>query len=116
MAQDDPKSVAQAYLAALEAKDYEVMRGLLHDDLSFRGPMMTVGSADDFIQAVRMLGPITKRVELRKMVAEGDDVCVFYDFVTNAPIGTSRMAECYTVADGKIQSIELYFDPRPWAT
>lgn len=110
----DPKSIARAYLEALERKDYQAMRGLVHDDLSFRGPMTAVSNANDFIKAVSMLESITDRVEIRKMIAEGGEVCALYDFVTTVPIGTARMAECYTIEEGKIRAIELYFDPRPW--
>ena len=40
---------------------------------------------------------------------------MFYDLATTVPsIGTTRIAELFRVENGKIISINLYFDPRPY--
>ena len=114
MSETDPKGVARAYLAALGAKDYDAVGALLHPDLEFRGAMITFDNAADFLAGVRMLEPINERVDIKSLIAEGGAVSAQYDLVTSGPMGTSRMSEHYTVEDGKIRAIELYFDPRPW--
>lgn len=49
------------------------------------------------------------------MIADENDACLLYDLVTNVPaVGTTRMAEWLRVEGGKITSIQLYFDPRPY--
>ncbi len=113
----DGKSVVETYLKLLGDTDFDGIRRLLHPDITFQGPMMAVQGIEDFMNGIQMLGPITERVEVRKLIAEGNHVCSRFDFVTNhEPIGTSRMAEWYTVEGGLIKEIHLYFDPQPWAS
>jgi len=49
-----------------------------------------------------------------KVFADGDDVCVIYDLRT-APVPRSRTCECYRVRDGRIASVPVVFDARPFA-
>lgn len=111
-----PKEIVEAYGDAFSKKDFDRVRGLLHDTrFSFRGPMEAFDRADDLVAVLKKLGPIIKGMEKKKVFADGNDVCVIYDFVTTVPeIGTSRMAEWFHIQDGKISSINLYFDPRPY--
>jgi hypothetical protein len=44
-----------------------------------------------------------------------DDVCVIYDLKT-APMPSSRTFEWYQVRDGKIASVSVVFDARPFAS
>lgn len=111
-----PKEIVEAYGDAFSKKDYGRVRSLLHDTrFSFRGPMEAFDKADDLVAVLRKLEPIIKGMEKKKVFVDGNDVCVIYDFVTNVPeIGTSRMAEWFHIEGGKISSINLYFDPRPY--
>ena len=54
-----------------------------------------------------------KGIEQRKVLVDGDDVATFYYMLT--PMGTSPIAEWHHVRDGKIDSIHVYFDARPFA-
>jgi len=47
----------------------------LHDELSFEGPLDRFSRADDYIQAVRRLDAICKRVAVRK-VGQRPDVAL----------------------------------------
>jgi hypothetical protein len=49
------------------------------------------------------------------MFVDGDDVCMFYDLVTNSPAGTALVAEWHHVSGGKIDRIRVVFDARPFA-
>jgi ketosteroid isomerase-like protein len=110
-----PRDVVARYHQAWLKKDFESARELLADDLSFRGPFDTFDNADDLIAALRQLAPISRDAEIHKVFADGDDVCVLFDLVTNAPIGAAPVAEWHTVRDGKIAKIRAYFDARPFA-
>jgi len=109
----DAGTVVARYFAAFGAGDVAAARGLLWDDLSFQGPLDTFTNADDLVKALSALAPIVKGVQLRKVLVDGDDVATFYDMLT--PMGTSPIAEWHHVRDGKIDSIHVYFDPRPFA-
>jgi ketosteroid isomerase-like protein len=115
MSGETAREIVERYHEAWKRHDFERARGLLHDDLSFRGPFDTFENADDYVTAIRGLAPIVQNVELRKTFVEGDDVCLLYDMVTNTPAGTQPIAEWYRVRGDKIGAIQVYFDSRPFA-
>jgi ketosteroid isomerase-like protein len=53
-------------------------------------------------------------VQRHKVFVDGDDVCVIYDLNT-VPVPRSPTAEWYRVRAGKIASIRVFFDARPFA-
>jgi limonene-1,2-epoxide hydrolase len=111
-----PKDVVEQYVDAFARKDVKKMRSFLSDtNFSFKGPLQAFAAADDFAAALVPLIPIIQSVDVKKAIAEGNDVCMFYDLATTVPsIGTTRIAELFRVENGKIISINLYFDPRPY--
>jgi ketosteroid isomerase-like protein len=109
------RELVESYHAAWRHHDYEKARSLLHDELSFHGPFDTFTRADDFIEAIRGLAPIVKDVEIQKTFADGDDVCLLFEMITNTPAGSQPIAEWYRVRDGKIAELRVYFDARAFA-
>ena len=109
-----PREIAEQYLAAWTSKDFETARALLHDDLSFEGPIDTFDDADALLASLKGLAQIVEGADQRRIVADGDEVCVIYDLRTG-PVGTAPVAEWYTVHDGRIASIRVFFDARPFA-
>ena len=108
----DAGTVVARYFAAFGTGDVAAARRLLWDDLSFHGPIDTFNNADDLVKALSALAPIVQGIEQRRILVDGDDVATFYDMVT--PMGKSPIAEWHHVRDGKIDSIHVYFDPRPF--
>lgn len=111
-----PKDVVEQYVSAFGRKDVKKMRSFISGiNFLFKGPLEAFTTADDFSAALKRLSPIIQSVYIKKVIADGNDVCVFYDFVTTVPsIGTTRIAELFRVVGDKITSINLYFDPRPY--
>jgi hypothetical protein len=110
----EARSVVEQYHQAWRDHDYSRARALLHDDLSFSGPFDTFERADDFIEAIKALAPIVEDVHMRRLFADGDDVCLIFDMVTTGA-GTQPIAEWYSVQDGRIASVRVIFDARPFA-
>jgi ketosteroid isomerase-like protein len=108
------KDLALEYLDAVARKDLARVRALLAPDLRFRGPAVARSTADDYVTALKRLGAIHLHNEVRKVFADGDDVCVIYDFVTDTPAGALRTIEWLRIEDGLIRSIDLYYDRLPW--
>jgi len=52
---------------------------------------------------------------VKKVFAEGNDMCVLYDMVINTPAGTAFIVEWYQVRDEKIGALWAVFDARPFA-
>jgi ketosteroid isomerase-like protein len=110
----DAARVAEEFFDAWTGKDFRRARGLLHDDLAFVGPIDSFSDADSYLQALQGLSQIVTGVDRRKVFVDGDDVCVIYDMHTR-PVPDARIAEWYTVRDGKIAAISVVFDARPFA-
>jgi ketosteroid isomerase-like protein len=99
---------------AWTSKDFDTARRLLHNDLSFKGPIETLHNADALMESIKGLAQIVTGAERRGLVEQEGQVCVIYDLHT-VPVATAPVAEWYTVRDGKIASMEAFFDARPFA-
>ncbi len=110
----DAAQVAEGFFAAWTTKDLDRARSLLHDDVSFEGPIDSFSDADNYVASLRQLSGIVTGAETQKVFVDGDDVCVIYDLKT-APVPSSRTCEWYQVREGKVASVSVIFDARPFA-
>jgi ketosteroid isomerase-like protein len=115
MANIGSRAVADKFFKAWTTGDVDTARSLLHDNVSFSGPIDKFDNADAYIGALRGLAQIVKAAEEQKVFVDGNDVCVIYDLVTNTPVGAAPTAEWYRVRDGKISAVRVFFDARPFA-
>jgi len=102
----DAKQVAEGFFDAWTGGDFERARGLLHDDVSFEGPIDSFSDAVSYLASLRQLSGIVTGAEKRKVFVDGDDVCVIYDLKTT-PVPSSRTCEWYRVRDGRIASVSV---------
>ena len=107
--------VVSRYKEAFGSGDVQGARALLADDLHFQGPIDEFNSADDYIQSLRKLASIVTGTDVKKVLADRDDVVTIYDLHTRTPAGTSAVAEWATVKNGKIAELRVFFDARPFA-
>jgi hypothetical protein len=112
----DRKTLALEYLDAVAKQEFERLEGLLAADLQFKGPAMTRSTAQDFIAALKRLGAIHVRNDVKRVFVDGDDVCVIYDFVTDTTAGALPTIEWLHFDGPRISSINLYYDRLPWQT
>jgi hypothetical protein len=104
--------ILKRYYAAMEQHDWATKRGLMCDDLQFRGPLMQAQSADELIAAVKEFD-CAVRFDDVEMIEKGDVVMSFFTFNISRPFeGTFRMAERVQFRNGKVQSSELIYDAR----
>ena len=108
------KDIVAGYQKAMGQGDWAGARTYLADDLSFVGPFESFNRPEPYLEALKRLHHIVERVEPRRMFAEGDDVCILYDMVTNTPAGTAFICEWYRIRGDRIGSIRVVFDPRPF--
>lgn len=111
----DTKSIIERYFAAVHEGDAAAMRDVLHPKLAFKGPIDEFDNAEDLITSLGKLAQIVDHVVPQRMFFDGDEACVVYDLVTKTPAGTSHVAEWFRTSDGKITSIRVHFDARPFA-
>src|SRR5512143_3920083 len=105
-----PKETVLSFIRALNGKDYEAARAHVADRFSFRSPVMTIPNPDEYFTSMKQL---MIRYEIRKVFADGEDVCVFYDYTMG---GVARFG-CgwYRVEGGKIASLRILSDVPPGA-
>lgn len=115
MADTDSKTIADRFFKSWTKGDFDTARSLVHDDVSFAGPIDRFDNADAYIGSLRGLAQIVKAAEEQKVFVDGNDVCIIYDLVTNTPAGSSPTVEWYHMRDGKISAVRVFFDARPFA-
>src|SRR5215469_18653482 len=104
------RETVESYQAALGKGDFSTARKLMQDDMTFQGPIDTFHQADDYLESLKKLASIIQRIDVKRVFAEGDDVCVLYEMVTNTPAGTAFIAEWYQTRGGKIADLRAVFD------
>jgi hypothetical protein len=109
------QNIVSQYQQAMGTGDFAAARKLLHDNLSFHGPIETFSSPEPYLESLKKLHHIIQRIDIKKTSVDGNDVCVLYDMVTNTPAGTAFICEWYQVKGDKIAAIRVVFDARPFA-
>ncbi len=74
----------------------------------------TLRGADAYLTALRRLGPILRRNDVKQVVVDGSNVCVIYDFVTDTAVGAVPSVEWLVVEAGRIRSVRLIFHTERW--
>jgi hypothetical protein len=109
----NPEAIALAYLDAVAKKDLARLESLLAPGVQFTGPASKLHGVGDVLAALRRIGAIHVRNDIVRTFSDGNEVCVIYDFVTDT-LGAVPTIEWLQIADGRIQSIKLYYDQVPW--
>lgn len=110
------RDIVEHYFSALYRGDASTARSYLADDLSFRGPMTRLSNADQYVKATEHVVRAIKGVEKRKVFADGQDVCIFYDLLMDTPVGSIPIAEWYHLDGEKISSIQTILDTAPFTS
>ena len=107
-----PQEVVSALLDAFEARDFERARTYLSDtEFTYRSPIESMSSADDFINDISRVGPILERIERIKTFVSGNDVChLLRVYTTMDTQDATTTVQISTVVDGKETAIEAIFD------
>jgi len=107
-----PQARAVSYFEALQTKDRAAIRAMLVDDGTFIGPLQSFTDADAFMNEADVFMRLTKKVNIKKVLADGADVCIFWDYVTIVPsIPVIPVAAWLTIEAGKIKYFHLHFNP-----
>lgn len=109
MSTNDALSVARDYHESWTTGDHARTRSLLASDLRVEVPINEYASADAFAEAVRGFGSMVDRTELLSELGAGDEAMLLYDMEV-AGLGTMRIAEHFTVADGRIVRVRQIHD------
>lgn len=101
------KEVVLAFIDALNRADFEAARKYVADDLRFEGVLGSREGGDAYFRDMKHM---QLKYDVKKAIAEGDDVCLFYDITMSGV--TVFCAGWYRLGAGKIRSFRVVFDPR----
>ena len=108
--------ILKKFYAAVATKDLATARTYLSDDLLFLGLFETYHNAEEYLAALTKLLQVVVRLDVKKIIAQGNDVAVFFDLETKAPAAaTTLVAEWHQLKNGKISHVQSAFDGRPFA-
>ena len=108
--------VLRNFYAAVVKRDLAAARACLADDMVFEGLFETYRSANEYMKTFAGLLQITVRLDIKKIIGEGNDAAVFFELETKAPAETTVLvAEWHQVRNGKIFNAKSAFDGRPYA-
>lgn len=105
-------SVARRYHQGWTRGNYDQAIDLLAPTLKIEVPINDYPTAESFAQALRRFGQMVTRVELLSDMGDGDEAMLLYDMQVER-LGPLRVAEHFTVADGKIVKLRQVHDTAP---
>jgi limonene-1,2-epoxide hydrolase len=112
MTTPDTVAVVRAYFTAWTSHDFDEAAALLADDLTVEVPINEYPTAESFAAAVKGFGSMATKVDLLAEMSAGDEAMLLYDMAVQR-LGTLRVAEHFTVDNGKITRIRQVHDTAP---
>ncbi len=109
-------NVVKKFYEAVQGRDLAAARTHLSDDLLFIGLFETYHGPNEYLTALKGLLGVTARLDVKTIIAQGDEAAIFFELETMAPVAaTTLVAEWHQVVDGKIRRVQSAFDGRPFA-
>lgn len=109
---EDVRSVVDAYHAGWTSKRFDESIRRLAIDLKVEVPINDYPTRESFAEALVYFGKMVDRVVLLAEFTQGDEAMLLYDMDVNG-LGKMRVAEHFTVADGKITRLRQIHDTAP---
>ncbi|AYL96926.1 nuclear transport factor 2 family protein [Mucilaginibacter celer] len=100
--------IVLSFIKALNDEDFAEARKCASDDLKFIGVLGERDGAEAYFTDMERM---KLKYDIKRVFSDGDDVCIFYDIDIGGK--TIFSSGWYHVAEGKINSIRVIFDPRP---
>jgi ketosteroid isomerase-like protein/uncharacterized protein YndB with AHSA1/START domain len=113
-----PLDVVNRFYEATANRRSDELAGLVSEDVTFEGPVMNTRGAPDYLSMNEQLLGFHRDTTMLRQFENGDAVCSIYELKMATPAGDElavTMADWIEVADGKIASQRIYFDPREFA-
>ena len=112
------KETVQSYFNGLnQKKGWESFLGENMVFTSFVSPIKQVTGKAAYIESTRRFFSMVVSVELRDLIIEGEKACVLSRYGLRPPKGDAfrcDVAEIFTVKNGMIDSLAIYFDTSPF--
>ena len=106
---DETLSIVRAYHDGWTSKNFEHATRLLAPNLVVEVPINAYPTTESFAKAVVAFGSMINRVNLLAEFTAGNEALLLYDMDVDG-LGVMRVAEHFTVADGRIKRIRQVHD------
>ncbi len=107
------KDIVMEYMQAAERRDFQSARGYVSDNVSYMSPLNSFDRAEPYLKYFEHLE--LPKLDIKKEFADSNDVCILHELNFGTPPVTSLVCSWFHVDDqGKISSIRVVFDPRPF--
>ena len=112
------RDTIQGYFSSLKQKIS--WDSFLSDDVkftSFTTPNKRVSGRAAYLEATKRFYSMITALEVRDLLVDGQKACALTRYELQPPGGAvfhSDVAEVFEVRDGKITSLEIYFDSSPF--
>ncbi len=113
------RDAIQGYFKALQAQNG--WESFLADDIaftSFTSPVKRVTGKAAYLQATKRFYSTIAAMDLKDLMIDGVRACALTHYDIKPPNGApgfgSDVAEVFSVKDGKIQTLDIYFDSAPF--
>lgn len=106
-----PPALARIYLGAWRAGDFDSLRDILGDDVTFRGPLGSADGVEECLAGLRGMHSMLTGITIHKMLADDTDVMTWYDFEAHDDVVIPTVNWSH-VENGVITAIRATFDPR----
>lgn len=108
-------AIYQAFVDSILDKN-EAWKNLVQEDVYLKGPLAEVQTKEDFITLNEPYFEAIQDLEVQQLLVEGNQIATqIITTIQTFDGGTTsfEVAEWYEFKEGKIQSLRVYFDPRP---
>jgi hypothetical protein len=105
-------AIVRRYHDGWTSKDYARAIDLLAPALTVEVPINDYPTAASFATALRGFGRLVTGVEILSQMSAGDEAMLLYDMQVEG-LGTLRIVEHFTIADGKIVRLRQVHDTAP---
>lgn len=105
----------QAFVDSILANN-EAWKDLLQEDVYLQGPLAEVQGKEDFITLNEPYFAAIQDMKVHHSIVEGNYITTQITTTIQTHDGSTtsfEAAEWYEFKEGKIQSLKVYFDPRP---
>jgi hypothetical protein len=109
---DQALPVVRRYHQSWTSRNYDQAIDLLAPTLTVEVPINDYPTVDSFAQALRGFGDLVERIDLLCELSNGPEAMLLYDMQVNR-LGRLRVAEHFTVTNGKITRLRQVHDTAP---
>jgi uncharacterized protein YozE (UPF0346 family) len=107
------KAIVTEYLQAADRRDFHSARDYLSDNISYMSPLNSFDRAEPYLKYLEHLD--LPKLDIKKEFVDNNDICILHELDFGKPPVTSLVCSWFHVDDdGKINSIRVVFDPRPF--